>query len=394
MNFSYWEQKSLIADCEFVIAGAGITGLCAALELRKLHPKARILVLERGKLPSGGSTKNAGFACFGSLSEMLDDVKTLGEDGVLKLVEMRWKGLNNLRSLLGDNALGYEPCGNFELFRPQDEGLKELCFNAMHQWNEKLRDIVGPEVSGIKSTEGRGQISNKVASALHGVLQNFNKTENPKNNPFTGALFNKYEGKLQSGAMMKALLDKSRSENIEVWFGFEIQEYEEKSDGVELLLEEGILKCSQFLIATNAFAKQLVPELEMRPARNQVLLTSPIPNNPWNAAYHIDRGYFYFRELDGRILVGGGRHIAGATEYTDQFGTTDEVRKILTDLLDQYVLPGIPYKIEMAWSGILGLGPDRSVIVKRISERVTCAVRMGGMGVAIGSVMGRDLARI
>ena len=86
MNLSYWEQKSWFTNIDFAIIGSGIVGLSCALELRELHPEAKIVVFEKGTLPSGASTKNAGFACFGSMTELLDDLKIHSEDIVFSLV--------------------------------------------------------------------------------------------------------------------------------------------------------------------------------------------------------------------------------------------------------------------------------------------------------------------
>ncbi|MBQ0741417.1 FAD-binding oxidoreductase, partial [Aquimarina celericrescens] len=72
---SYWEQHTWFDNVDFCIVGSGIVGLSCALQLRKKHPKAKILILEKGILPQGASTKNAGFACFGSASELLSDMK-------------------------------------------------------------------------------------------------------------------------------------------------------------------------------------------------------------------------------------------------------------------------------------------------------------------------------
>ena len=70
MNYSYWELKEWFTNIDFTIVGSGIVGLNCAITLKKNHPKAKILILEKGMLPQGASTKNAGFACFGSLSEI------------------------------------------------------------------------------------------------------------------------------------------------------------------------------------------------------------------------------------------------------------------------------------------------------------------------------------
>jgi len=75
MNLSYWEIQTWLSNVDYTIIGSGIVGLNCALQLKKRFPKAKIVILEKGILPQGASTKNAGFACFGSLSEIIDDLK-------------------------------------------------------------------------------------------------------------------------------------------------------------------------------------------------------------------------------------------------------------------------------------------------------------------------------
>jgi L-2-hydroxyglutarate oxidase LhgO len=65
MNLSYWELNSWFSKVDYTIVGSGIVGLHAALRLRERFPDSKILVIEKGMLPQGASTKNAGFACFG-----------------------------------------------------------------------------------------------------------------------------------------------------------------------------------------------------------------------------------------------------------------------------------------------------------------------------------------
>ena len=56
------------------------------------------------------------------------------------------------------------------------------------------------------------------------------------------------------------------------------------------------------------------------------------------------------------------------------------------------ILPGIDFTIEQRWAGTLGLGKTRLPIIEKIDNNVFCAVRMGGMGVAIGSLVGKNVA--
>ena len=116
MSLSYWEIKSWLTDIDYTIVGSGIVGLNCALQLKTRFPKAKIIILEKGILPQGASTKNAGFACFGSLSEILDDLKTHSDSEVLSLIKQRIQGLNTLRQTLGDDKIAYKPFGGYELF--------------------------------------------------------------------------------------------------------------------------------------------------------------------------------------------------------------------------------------------------------------------------------------
>lgn len=44
--------------------------------------------------------------------------------------------------------------------------------------------------------------------------------------------------------------------------------------------------------------------------------------------------------------------------------------------------------------GILGIGKIKSPIIKKVSENITVSVRMGGMGVALGTLAGEDGAKL
>ena len=122
MNLSYWELKNWFTNVDYTVVGSGIVGLHAALRLRERFPNSKILVLEKGMLPHGASTKNAGFACFGSISEIVDDLKSHSEEDVIQLIKKRWEGLQLLRKRLGDTIIDFKPYGGFELFLKEDEG--------------------------------------------------------------------------------------------------------------------------------------------------------------------------------------------------------------------------------------------------------------------------------
>lgn len=83
-HLSYWEKVNFYRP-DIIIVGSGIVGLTAAIAIKKQQPNISVTILERGFLPSGASTKNAGFACFGSISELIEQEKICGTDGYIQL---------------------------------------------------------------------------------------------------------------------------------------------------------------------------------------------------------------------------------------------------------------------------------------------------------------------
>ncbi len=368
MNLSFWEYKTWLSNIDFAVIGSGIVGLSCALELRRKHPKSKIVVFERGMLPSGASTKNAGFACFGSISEILEDLKTHSEEEVIQLVKNRVEGLKLLRKTLGDEQLDYQEYGGYELFTQQDSELFEKCKAQIRFVNHLLKPIFNADVFSEKEN-------------------NFGfKNIQPK------LIYSAFEGQIDTGKMMLGLIKKASEENILILNSSEITEMSDNGDSVSLQINSSKdISVKKVFIATNGFAKQFLDE-DVKPARAQVLVTKPIDNLKIKGTFHLEKGYYYFRNIENRILFGGGRNLDFKTEETTEMDLTELVQIKLEQLLKTVILPNQSFEIEHRWSGIMGMGKQKKPIIKAVSENVFCGVRLGGMGVAIGSSIGKQLA--
>ncbi len=366
-RLSYWEKTSFFEAIDFAIIGSGIVGINAALRIKSLQPNSKVIILESGMIPTGASTRNAGFACFGSISELMDDLEHMSEPEVLDLVEMRWEGLRQLREIVGTD-LGYEDCGGYELFRNHDDS-HQLCHDKMDYWNDRIKRITGIDTPYVNADK---QISDFGFKGIQHLI------------------LNKGEGAIHTGNMMKALLKRAQEKNITIYNGAHVRAWESKGNGVEISTEDGRRFMTQkMLIATNGFAPQLLDGLDIQPARNQVCITQPIPDLKVRGTFHYDKGYYYFRNVGDRILFGGGRNLNPHGETTDRFGFSTEIKEQLKRMLKEIILPETAFEIEHWWSGILGVGQVKQPIIRKIDERVAISVRMGGMGIAIGSLVGQ-----
>jgi len=362
-NTSYWTLQSL-ASADVLVVGGGIVGVSAAISLEESDPTLKVCILDKQVLLLGASVRNAGFACFGSLSEVLDDIDTMGEAAALETVSMRWQGLQLLRERCTDVELGYTASGGYEVFGKDDES-KSKVLEQRQAVNQLLAPIVGVDDCFTVEETNLGT-----------------------------TVVNRLEGLLNPSTMMYTLMQKAAALGIQLISGVEVHQIDEKKGC--LLTSAGSVPYRKLILATNAWTCKLLPNLQVSPARNHVLVTSELPSVPIDGGYHMDRGYVYFRNIDSRILIGGARHIVGEAEYTyDMKTSNEEIKQHLVKVLEERILaPEAKFEIEYEWTGLLGVGPQKRPILEKYSKDVVIAARMGGMGVAIGSFVGKEAATL
>ncbi len=372
MQLSYWEKDTYFSNIDVLIIGSGIVGLNAALHLKTTQPQLKVMVVERGLLPTGASSKNAGFACFGSPSELLEDLAHHSEDAVFSLVERRWKGLQRLRQNLGDHAIDYNRWGGYELY--DDEQLYHTCADKIDYLNDRLKSVIGePAVYRLADDKINSFGFRKVNHLIESIA----------------------EGQIDTGKMILTLTQKAQALGVLVLNGLEVEALHEEGTSVTAVTNQGlIIQGRTALVATNGFASKLLPNLSIVPARAQVLITKPIPNLKFKGTFHYQKGYYYFRNIGNRVLFGGGRNLDFKTEETPEFGLTELVQNKLDKLLREVILPETPFEVEDRWSGIMGFGSEKTTIVQPVSERICCAIRLSGMGIAIGSLVGEEGAEL
>lgn len=367
-NLSYWEKKNFF-NADVIVVGSGIVGLNAAITVKAKNPKISVLVLERGFLPTGASTKNAGFACFGSISELIEQEKISGTDALHSLIAKRWRGLQKLKNLLGDDNIDFKNYGGYELFKNEQSTLANDCVAKISHFNSLIADIVNKKDTYLIANNKIKPFGFKsVAHLIECQL----------------------EAQIDPGKMMKTLLAKCSELDVMVLNNCTVEALIDENHGCSIITNQGKFLTKKVLLTTNAFVKDFLPDLEVYPGRGQVVVTSPIKNLKIKGTFHYDKGYYYFRNIDNRILLGGGRNLDFNTEETTEFGETELVQNALHQLLKEVIIPETDFKIEHKWSGIMAFGPALAPIIKEVKPNIFCAVRCNGMGIAIGSFTGEE----
>ena len=369
-QLSYWELNSFF-DFDVIIIGSGIVGLNAAIHLKKSEPSLKIAVLESGFLPSGASTKNAGFACFGSISELMEQERICGWENLAALIDKRWKGLLKLKGILGDKAIDYQPLGGYELFKNDDISLYETCVSKIEHYNQLIKPIIGSNTFFIDNNK----IKKFGFKSMYGLIAN------------------RYEAQIDTGKMMFALTQYVQSLGCFVFNNCEVEEIVNETS-LSVKTKQGIFKTRKVIVTTNAFVNKLIPDQDIKPGRGQVLITKPIKNLKFEGTFHYDKCYYYFRNINDRVLLGGGRNLDFKAEETTTLGLTPKIQNALEKLLKEVILPDTDFEIDYRWSGIMAFGNRLEPIVTETSPNIFCAVRCNGMGIAMGSQTGEDVAEL
>lgn len=364
-KYSYWELKTFFKSFDYIVIGGGIVGLSTAIEVKLKKPTSSLLLLEKGMLPSGASTKNAGFACFGSVTELLDDLSLMNTDTVWQTVKMRYDGLELLRKRVGDKAMDYKNYGGLEWFDKKQD--YDFCLDKLQALNKNMREV------------------------LH--LKNvYTKSKTFYGSKIVGCIKNNFEGQLDTAAMMRELYLIALKSGVVFLNGVDVKKIVDEKSKAIVATNLCDFETKKVIVATNGFAKELLKIKDVLPARAQVLITKPIKNLKLKGAFHFNKGYNYFRNIDNRILLGGGRNIDMENETSSAFELNTKIQNYLSKFLNEVVSPNQKVEVAHRWCGIMGVGKEKKPIIEFVSNNVIAAVRMGGMGVAIGSMVGKIAA--
>ena len=266
MNFSYWEKEYFLGKIDFLIVGAGLTGLQTAINLKEKEPKANVVVIDRFAWSLGASTRNAGFACFANVSEIIDDLQNASPQSVYSLIAKRYKGLLKLRDKFGDENIGYKEKGSTEIFTNENKADLYKSIDSLQAINSILYTELG----------------------LDNVFQYSSKSHLPN---MIGGITNAFEGQLNTGKLYATIYRFAQLIGIKILGGIEIASWQKVGEVVEVETEQGLsIKTTNLILCTNAFASLLTNE-DIEPARGQVILSEKVEKLPCEGLHFYDKGF-------------------------------------------------------------------------------------------------------
>lgn len=358
-NPSYWESElppeaapaALPARVDVLVVGAGFMGRWLAYFLGKRANPLSVLVLERDRYTYGASSRNAGFLTCGQAGEMLADAAEVGLDAVLETLRLRRHGIALVRREMP--GLELDECGSTD-YDPVTQATRELL--------PRLNEAAGDNIYSIRE------------ACLAGHTR--------------PAVFNRADAGVHPVRLLKALQQSSPARYA---FGAAVRSV---ADGCAVLADGREVRYGRALVCVNAFAYELDASSPVVPGRGQVVVTSPVGTLTDRTLGYLHAGYDYFRFVDGRLLIGGGRHLHRQAETTRELEGTAQLLAYLRSAAARVLGHG-DFSVDYHWAGIMGFVGGRHLggsPRRRVDASTEQVAGFGGMGVALAPVYAQQIA--
>ncbi|MFM7497682.1 MAG: NAD(P)/FAD-dependent oxidoreductase [Bacteroidota bacterium] len=404
-QISFWERDRYAGPWDYTVIGAGVTGLNAALEFKIQQRRARVLVLEARSTGAVASSRNAGFLCLGSPSEMCAMLDAQGEAAWLHWTAAKWAGIQRLLKLLGSKSLHYQRVKAYELmtpsgyFRPSNFDTDQVV-GRLSALNRLMKEAVG------------------LAPPFWSQRKKSRTSPLPWSTPYFGdpvpldpsqgwgapglkAMAMAFEGQVHPMHVLDSLKRYAQNLGVVVLQGSKVQGLGPTGlDLQEIVLENQplVVRSKNIILCTNALTKSLITNPSVIPQRGQILVSAPLPGGlppRLMGNFHGDSGFLYFRNLgQNRLLLGGARNLDFLGEQNEQWSENP----ILTEHLTRYAndVLGLSPEVlswEQAWSGTMGFTASGVPHMQALGPGRWMVAGMNGMGMALGPEMGRRMAR-
>jgi glycine/D-amino acid oxidase-like deaminating enzyme len=357
-------------DCDVLVIGGGITGITLAHAL--VDQGATVTLLDSGPLAGAASGSNAGFLLAMPAEPYAEGVAMWGRAGARAVLEIGRRSHQRVRGLVESLGLDcdYQARGSFRLARTEEEA-------------EDLRDslpLMNADGFVMREVSPADAVPSPAAAAR--FVAAFEMAEDGEIHPVR-FLHGLAQAVIRRGARLFA-----RSPVVHAgWNG----------GAWEARTERGVAHARALVLATNAYAPLLCPELAplIRPRRGQALSTAPVPRTLATRPIYAHWGYQYWRQLgDGRLLIGGWRDtdLDGETGYDD--APTPAIQAAIERGLAELVPEGVA--IEHRWAGIMGFARDGRPLVGWLDAQHHLAICAGftGHGLGMAAACTLDLAQL
>ena len=365
--------KTLSSDlnCEWLIIGAGYTGLSAARKLGQLHPDQKILLVDAQLAGEGASSRNSGYL-----------VDTTLNDGFTSNKE-----LSNYKKKTDIYKLGIDTVKKF---------IKEHQVDC--DWNECGKYFASSNKEDKNILENFSKTLSKLGFE-HNLLQKDNLTKRLGTNFYGIALYTKGGILLHPGKLVRAMID-TLPKNVFLYENSSLLKWKKNNSTIDCVFKNNLIKTKKIIFAINGFLKSLGIKTNYNfPITLTASMTRPLTDKEfkfigepkeWGVLPVRPMGATIRMTKDRRILI---RNTAEVYNPFQMSRSNLEKRSVKQKIGIKRRFPQLPDDIvQSTWSGIVSRTRNSSQIFEKIDDNIFVAGCYNGSGIGVGTLFGEQIA--
>ena len=357
--------------CEWLVIGAGYTGLSAARKLGQLFPNQKILIVDAQLAGEGASSRNSGYL-----------VDTTLNDGFTSNKE-----LESYRKKTDICKLGIETVKKF---------IKEYQVDC--DWSECGKYFASSKFEDKNILESFSETLSKLGFE-HKLLFNKDLTKRLGTNFYNIALHTKGGILLHPGKLVRAMID-TLPENVELYENSLLLNWKKINGRINCNFKNGTIKTNKIIFATNGFLKSLgVKKNYNFPITLTASMTRALTDEEfksigepreWGVLPVRPMGATIRMTKDRRILI---RNTAEVHNPYKMSQSDLKKRSIKQKIGIKKRFPQLPDDIiDSTWSGIVSRTRNSSQIFEKIDKNIFVAGCFNGSGIGVGTLFGEQIA--
>tara|TARA_B100001057_G_scaffold345325_1_gene346403 strand:- start:421 stop:1725 length:1305 start_codon:yes stop_codon:yes gene_type:complete len=357
--------------CEWLIVGAGYTGLSAARKLGQLYPNQKILLVDAQLAGEGASSRNSGYL-----------VDTTLNDGFTSNKE-----LENYKKKTDIYKLGIDVVKKF---------IKEYQVDC--DWNECGKYFASSKSEDKFILENFSEILTKLGFD-HNLLSKEELTKKLGTNFYNIALHTTGGILLHPGKLVRAMID-TLPKNVILYENSPLLNWKKINNTINCNFKNGLIKTKKIIFATNGFLKSLgIKKNYNFPITLTASMTRPMTDKEfksigepkeWGVLPVRPMGATIRLTKDRRILIRNTAEVHNPYKMT-QSDLNKRSTKQKIGIKKRF--PQLPDDIiQSSWSGIVSRTRNSSQIFEKIDNNIFAAGCYNGSGIGVGTLFGEQIA--
>ena len=358
-------------NCEWLIIGAGYTGLSAARKLGQLYPKQKILIVDAQLAGEGASSRNSGYL-----------VDTTLNDGFTSNKE-----LENYKKKANIYKLGIEAVKRF---------IKEYQVDC--DWNECGKYFASSKKEDQKILENFSETLSKLGFE-HNILFNKDLTKRLGTNFYNIALYTKGGILLHPGKLVRAMID-TLPENVNLYENSPLLNWKKINGIINCNFKNGSIKTKKIIFATNGYLKSLGIKTNYNfPITLTASMTRSLTDSEFKSiGKPKEWGVLPVRPMGATIRLTKDRRIlirnTAEVHNPYQMSKSELIKRQLKQKFGiKKRFPQLPDDIiQSTWSGVVSRTRNSSQIFEKINDNIFVAGCYNGSGIGVGTLFGEQIA--